>query len=148
VKRRAQMKNSHTMRVNIGCVKTASSIILGIPIRAVNAYTVTSASDTYISLCVASIFVKTEQEIWQWKTRTYRMPIDIRCYTCGGILADKWLKYVELVEEGKKKDGRTDTTIPYLTKTTQKTAEGRAMDELGLTRECCRRHMLTHVELL
>jgi DNA-directed RNA polymerase I, II, and III subunit RPABC5 len=76
------------------------------------------------------------------------MPIDIRCYTCGGILADKWLKYVELVEEGKKKDGRSDTTIPYLTKTTLKTAEGRAMDELGLIRECCRRHVLTHVELL
>jgi DNA-directed RNA polymerase I, II, and III subunit RPABC5 len=75
------------------------------------------------------------------------MPIDMRCVTCGGILAGKWLDYVRLVEEGKKKDGRTDMTIPYLTKTTLKTAEGRAMDELGLTRECCRRHMLTHVEL-
>ena len=96
----------------------------------------------------ASIFVKTEQEIWERKTIQVKMPIDIRCYTCGGILADKWLKYEELVEEGKKKDGRSDTTIPYLTKTTLKTAEGRAMDELGVTRECCRRHVLTHVELL
>jgi DNA-directed RNA polymerase I, II, and III subunit RPABC5 len=75
------------------------------------------------------------------------MPIDMRCVTCGGVLAGKWLDYVRLVEEGKKKDGRTDTTIPYLTKTTLKTAEGRAMDELGLTRECCRRHVLTYVEL-
>ena len=76
------------------------------------------------------------------------MPIEIRCWTCNNILAGKWLKYLELVDEGKKKDGRTDTTIPYLTKTTTKTAEGRAMDEVGLTRECCRRHFLTYVELL
>jgi DNA-directed RNA polymerase I, II, and III subunit RPABC5 len=77
------------------------------------------------------------------------MPIDVRCYTCNNILAGKWLKYVELVEQGKKADGRkSDDAIPYLTKTTAKTAEGRAMDTLGLTRECCRRHFLTHVELL
>lgn len=76
------------------------------------------------------------------------MPIDVRCYTCNNVLAGKWLKYVELVEQGKKTDGRTGDTIPYLTKTTTKTAEGRAMDTLGLSRECCRRHFLTHVELL
>jgi DNA-directed RNA polymerase I, II, and III subunit RPABC5 len=58
------------------------------------------------------------------------------------------LKYLALVEEKKKEDGRTDKTIPYLTTMTAKTAEGRAMDDLGLTRECCRRHVLTHVDLL
>ena len=144
------MKNSHTMRVNVGCVNTASSTVLGIPINAVNAYSAMSATATWMSRGVASISLLKRNKKYG-SGRQYKqdkMPIDIRCYTCGGILADKWLKYVELVEEGKKKDGRSDTTIPYLTKTTLKTAEGRAMDELGLTRECCRRHVLTHVELL
>ena len=30
----------------------------------------------------------------------------------------------------------------------KKTAEGKVMDDLGLTRMCCRRHMLTHVDIL
>jgi DNA-directed RNA polymerase subunit N (RpoN/RPB10) len=32
----------------------------------------------------------------------------------------------------------------YLTNDTKLTAEGRALNDLGLTRECCRRHLLTH----
>ena len=80
------------------------------------------------------------------------MLIPIRCVSCNLPLAGKWIRYLELVEEKKKEDGRTSenatTTIPYMTTMTVKTAEGRAMDELGLTRECCRRHVLTHVDLL
>lgn len=76
------------------------------------------------------------------------MLIPIRCVTCNNILAGKWLKYLEMVKQKRVEDGRTDDKIPYLTTTTRKTAEGRAMDELGLTRECCRRHVLTHVDLL
>ena len=29
-----------------------------------------------------------------------------------------------------------------------KTVEGDVMDDLGLNKVCCRRHMLTHVDLL
>jgi len=74
------------------------------------------------------------------------MSFPIRC-NCNNVIGGKWLKYLELVEEGKKEDGRKDDTIPYLTKTTTKTAEGRAMDKLGIKLECCRRMFLTHVEL-
>jgi len=76
------------------------------------------------------------------------MLIPIRCVTCNNILAGKWLPYLEIVERNKKADGRKDDKIPYLGLSTKKTAEGRAMDELGLTRECCRRHMLTQVDLI
>jgi DNA-directed RNA polymerase I, II, and III subunit RPABC5 len=76
------------------------------------------------------------------------MIIPIRCVTCNNILAGKWMTYQESVKKYKTREGRTEDEIPYLTKTTVKTAEGRAMDDLGLTRECCRRHMLTHVDLL
>ena len=73
----------------------------------------------------------------------------IRCVTCNNILGSKWDVYQDALKRNKASDGRKDTDeIPYLTKKTTKTAEGRAMDETGLTRECCRRHMLTCVELI
>jgi len=77
------------------------------------------------------------------------MIIPIRCVSCNNVLAGKWLPYLKLVEELKKKDGRpANDEMQYLTQTTVKTAEGKALDELGLVRTCCRRHMLTHVDLI
>jgi DNA-directed RNA polymerase subunit N (RpoN/RPB10) len=78
-----------------------------------------------------------------------RMIIPIRCVSCNNVLAGKWLSYLKVVEENKKKDGRpANDEMVYLTQTTTKTAEGRALDELGIHRTCCRRHMLTHVDLI
>ena len=72
-------------------------------------------------------------------------PLPICCYTCNLPIAGKWKTYVDLVKKNRKTDGRKETdTLVYLTETTKMTAEGRAMTELGLTRECCRRHFLTH----
>jgi DNA-directed RNA polymerase subunit N (RpoN/RPB10) len=77
------------------------------------------------------------------------MIIPIRCVSCNNVLAGKWLPYLKLVKELKKKDGiPADDGLQYLTQTTTKTAEGKALDELGLVRQCCRRHMLTHVDLI
>jgi DNA-directed RNA polymerase subunit N (RpoN/RPB10) len=77
------------------------------------------------------------------------MIIPIRCVSCNNVLAGKWLPYLKLVEDLKKKDGRpANDDMQYLTQTTTKTAEGKALDELGLVRQCCRRHMLTHVDLI
>jgi DNA-directed RNA polymerase subunit N (RpoN/RPB10) len=53
--------------------------------------------------------------------------------------------FLGLVAKYRKQDGRPEKDdLVYLTKTTKITAEGRAMDDLGLTRECCRRHFFTH----
>ena len=72
-------------------------------------------------------------------------PLPIRCYTCNLPIAGKWTTYLRLIKAGRKEDGREEAdTLVYLTSTTKITAEGRAMNELGLTRECCRRHFLTH----
>jgi DNA-directed RNA polymerase subunit N (RpoN/RPB10) len=72
-------------------------------------------------------------------------PIPIRCYTCNLPIAGKWATYLRLVREKRIEDTRPETDeLVYLTSTTRITAEGRAMTELGLTRECCRRHFLTH----
>jgi DNA-directed RNA polymerase subunit N (RpoN/RPB10) len=38
--------------------------------------------------------------------------------------------------------------VVYLTKEhTEKTSEGIVLDDLGLSNVCCRRHMLTHVDI-
>ena len=72
------------------------------------------------------------------------MIIPIRCVSCNDIIAGKWLSYLKLVKELKKDTNQTE----YLAITTTKTAEGKAMDELKITRVCCRRHFLTHVDLI
>ena len=85
------------------------------------------------------------------------MLIPIRCFTCGNVIADKWLAYEELVKRGRqaKNDDRTehyviDNVKDFLQRSDadMKSAEGLAMDALGLTKMCCRRHMLTTVDSL
>ncbi len=40
------------------------------------------------------------------------------------------------------------TKVVYLTKEfSEKTVEGEVLDELFLTKMCCRRHFLTHVDI-
>ncbi len=76
------------------------------------------------------------------------MIIPIRCMNCGNVLGDKWRAYQRMVNEYRKRDGG-QTGILYLdTKTLPVTAEKQALDDLGLTRYCCRKHMLTHVDLI
>ena len=71
------------------------------------------------------------------------MIIPIRCMTCGKVLGDKWNYYVNKTEKLEK------TNILDLNmKTIKKTEKGKVMDELGLKRYCCRRHILTHCDLV
>lgn len=72
------------------------------------------------------------------------MIIPIRCFTCNNVIAGKWLRYQEILADLKK--GSKDST--YLSATQEKTAEGKAMDAVKLTRICCRRHFLTHVDII
>ena len=77
------------------------------------------------------------------------MIIPIRCMTCGKIIGDKWLKYLELVEKYKGENPpENDNFLDINIDNVKKTAEGKALDELNLKRYCCRRHMLTHVDLV
>lgn len=77
------------------------------------------------------------------------MIIPIRCFTCGKVIADKWYGYLKLVEEEKEKKGQTDDSILNLNSNeVEKTPEGIALDKLKLKRYCCRRMMLSHVDLI
>ena len=72
------------------------------------------------------------------------MPIPVRCFTCGEVLGNK---YQYFLREVRKRTGEEQREMVYLTEDTSKTAEGDVLDEMGLVRQCCRRHMLTHVEV-
>jgi DNA-directed RNA polymerase I, II, and III subunit RPABC5 len=56
------------------------------------------------------------------------MIVPVRCFSCGKVVGDKWEAYLALLEE--------DVT------------EGQALDRLKLKRYCCRRMILTHVDLI
>ena len=74
------------------------------------------------------------------------MIIPIRCMNCGNILADKWLFYQAKVKELR---GTSKATPIYMDgKTIPDTAELKVLNHLGLKRYCCRKHMLTHVDLI
>ena len=76
------------------------------------------------------------------------MIIPVKCFTCGMVLADKYRYYQNEVRRIKLLQGNSPDKVVYLTKTNvEKTTEGEVLDNLGLTNVCCRRHMLTHVDI-
>ena len=76
------------------------------------------------------------------------MIIPIKCFTCGNVLADKYRYFLDEVRHKKMQAGVQVDKVVYLTKETMdKTPEGVVLDTLGLTNVCCRRHMLTHVDI-
>lgn len=81
------------------------------------------------------------------------MIIPIRCMNCGNPIADKWRYYQCRLKELKgETTGKTTTTTPiYIDGTTvPETKENQVFEELGIGREqiCCRKHFLTHVDLI
>jgi len=77
------------------------------------------------------------------------MIIPVKCFTCGKVLGDKYLYYLKKVRELKVEQKLDENEVIYLTETTtQKTPEGKTLDDLGLFKLCCRRHMLTHVDIV
>jgi len=76
------------------------------------------------------------------------MIIPIKCFTCGMVIADKYRFYLEEVRKRKIAKSQDLNNVLYLTKEfSEKTPEGEVLDDLGLVKMCCRRHMLTHVDI-
>lgn len=82
------------------------------------------------------------------------MIIPIRCFTCHKVLADKWEYYSSKVEEYQNKKQKSEFNLEDL-KITKKNDiffsddyKGKILDELKITKICCRRHMLGHVDLI
>ena len=56
------------------------------------------------------------------------MMIPVRCFSCGSLIGDKWEKFAERVKSGE------DPT--------------KVLDSLGVTRYCCRRMLLSNVDVI
>ncbi len=57
-----------------------------------------------------------------------RVIVPVRCFTCGKVLADKYYEFKKRVEAGEDPE--------------------KVLDDLGVERYCCRRTLLSHVELI
>jgi DNA-directed RNA polymerase subunit N len=55
------------------------------------------------------------------------MIIPVRCFTCGKLIADKWEDFDRRVKAGEDPK--------------------KVLDSLGVTRYCCRRMILSHIEI-
>jgi DNA-directed RNA polymerase subunit N (RpoN/RPB10) len=85
------------------------------------------------------------------------MIIPIKCVSCGNVLADKYRYYVEQVRKKKMEQAKTNPQksgsevkkVVYYTKDMQNTTtpEAEVMDQLKLHNVCCRRIMMTHVDV-
>ena len=56
------------------------------------------------------------------------MIIPIRCFTCGKLIADKWEPFLEKIKKGEDRK--------------------KTLDDLKLKRFCCRRMIITHIDLI
>lgn len=74
------------------------------------------------------------------------MIIPIRCMNCGKLIADKWRYYQQKLRQMKG----DQSELPYYMDgtTVPDTPEKKVLDELGLTRPCCRKHFLTQKDLI
>lgn len=81
------------------------------------------------------------------------MIIEVRCYTCGKVIGNMWEYYQREVRrrrvntQGGTTSSSADRVIYFDAKKVEKTADGEILDELGLTRSCCRTVLLTHVDV-
>jgi len=66
------------------------------------------------------------------------MIIPIRCFTCGKLVANKWLEYEALLVELKYEENEDVVA--------QKKRE--FLDKNRFKRYCCRRMILSHVDLI
>jgi len=76
------------------------------------------------------------------------MIIPVKCFTCGNVLANKYRWYLREVKKLKLEKSMNESEVIYLTTSNiEKTPEGEVLDLLQLNKMCCRRHMLTHVDI-
>ena len=78
------------------------------------------------------------------------MIIPVRCFTCGKLLANKKQYYdKELIRKKLTSKDADDSLILNINiDEVKKTPAGQAMDDLGLTRMCCHKTILTHIGLI
>ena len=56
------------------------------------------------------------------------MIIPVRCFSCGKLIGDKWEEYSDRIKRGQSPQ--------------------KILDDLGITRYCCRRMLLSNVQII
>jgi DNA-directed RNA polymerase, subunit N (RpoN/RPB10) len=56
------------------------------------------------------------------------MMIPVRCFSCGQVIGNKWEKFKARVDNGEDPE--------------------KVLDDLGVKRYCCRRMLISHVDLI
>ena len=76
------------------------------------------------------------------------MIIPIRCSSCGKVIAHLWEEYnVQLQESYNEKVPINESIKTIELKKDKESAEKKILDNLGLKRYCCRRMLLSHIDL-
>jgi DNA-directed RNA polymerase subunit N (RpoN/RPB10) len=78
------------------------------------------------------------------------MIIPIRCFTCNKVIAHLWEEYNKRIqEEFIKEDIPQNFNKRFIDIDTlkKKTIEGQTLDKMNINKYCCRRMLLSHVDL-
>ena len=78
------------------------------------------------------------------------MIIPIRCFTCNKVIAHLWEEYLNRIQLSYIQENILNDRNKRFVDIKQlesKTIEGKILDELGFNRYCCRRMMISHVDL-
>ena len=76
------------------------------------------------------------------------MIIPVRCFTCGKVLANKWVAYEKKIADEEKNNDKKSSEESGHHVNFDVGSKGKFLDELGIKKICCRRHMLGHVEII
>ena len=76
------------------------------------------------------------------------MIIPIRCFTCGKVIGDLWEKYMEEIQKAYNNIPKNDLKKIVDIQNNDKYIEKDVLDKMGLHRYCCRRMMLSTVDLV
>jgi len=76
------------------------------------------------------------------------MIIPIRCYSCGKVIAHLWEEYNEKVQASYNEKVPVNNSKRIVDiKSDEMSGEKQILDDLGLHRYCCRRMLLSHIDL-
>lgn len=76
------------------------------------------------------------------------MIVPVRCFNCGKVLAHLWEPYLEKIQSATTEDTlEKEKKYIVIGDNETQTPEAKALDELGITKYCCRAAMLGTVDL-
>lgn len=77
------------------------------------------------------------------------MLIPIRCFSCGKVIANKWSAYERRLREMRSVDDENAVTeLTCARDVPSRATAGQILDQLTITKLCCRRHFLATVDLM